>query len=40
MKGLIAAFIAIGVLWVVDTEYNAGRYGDVVKKAATSILRR
>jgi hypothetical protein len=40
MKGFIATFIAIGVLWVVDAEYNAGRYGDVVKKAAMSILQR
>ena len=40
MKGFIAACIAVGVLWVVDVEFNSGRYGDVVKKAARSILPR
>ena len=38
MKGFIAACIAVGVLWVVDAEMNSGRYGDVVKKAVTSVL--
>ena len=40
MKGIIAACIAVGVLWVVDVGLNDGRYGEVVKKAATSILSR
>ncbi len=40
MKGFIAAFIAIGVLWLVDVQLNDGRYGDVVKKAVTSVLPR
>jgi len=40
MKSFIAACIAIGVLWVVDAEINGGRYGDVVKKAVTSVLPR
>ena len=40
MKDIIAACIAVGVLWVVDVELNDGRYGEVVKKAATSILSR
>jgi hypothetical protein len=40
MKGVLAACIAVGVLWAVDAEINNGRYGDVVKKAAMSILPR
>jgi hypothetical protein len=40
MKGIIAACIAVGVLWVVDVGLNDGRYGEIVKKAATSILSR
>jgi hypothetical protein len=40
MKGFIAACIAVGVLWVVDAEMNDGRYGNVVKKAVTSVLPR
>jgi hypothetical protein len=38
MKGIIAACIAVSVLWVVDVQLNSGRYSDVVKKAAKSIL--
>ena len=38
MKGIIAACIAVGVLWIADVELNNGRYTDVVKKAAKSIL--
>jgi hypothetical protein len=38
MKGFIAACIAVSVLWIVDTEMNGGRYGDVVKKAVTSVF--
>ena len=38
MKSIIAACIAVGVLWVVDVELNSGRYGDVVRKAVTSVL--
>jgi hypothetical protein len=40
MKGLLAACIAVGVLWVVDAEMNGGRYGTVVKKAVTSVFPR
>jgi hypothetical protein len=40
MKGIIAACIAIGVLWIVDVELNDGRYGEVITKAAKSILPR
>jgi hypothetical protein len=38
MKGIIAACIAVGVLWVVDVGLNDGRYGEAIKKAATSIF--
>jgi hypothetical protein len=38
MKGIIAACIAVGVLWIVDVQLNSGRYSDVVKKAAKSVL--
>jgi hypothetical protein len=40
MKGLIAACIAVSIHWVVDIQLNAGRCGDVVKKAVTSVLPR
>jgi hypothetical protein len=40
MKSLVAACVAFGVLWLVDVELNSGRYGDVVKKAVTSVLPR
>jgi hypothetical protein len=40
MKGLIAACIAVGILWGVDVEVNDGRYSAVVKNAVTSILPR
>jgi hypothetical protein len=40
MKGFIAACIAVGVLWAADVELNSGRYGDVVKKAVTSVMPR
>jgi hypothetical protein len=41
MKDFIAAtFIAVAVLWIVDVQLNDGRYGDVVKKAVTSVLAR
>jgi hypothetical protein len=40
MKSFSAAFIAVSVLWVVDVQLNDGRFGDVVKKAVTSVLPR
>jgi hypothetical protein len=40
MKGFIAAFIAVGVLWVVDVEMNGGRYGNVVKNGSDEVLPR
>jgi hypothetical protein len=38
MKTFIAALIAIGVLYVVDIEFNNGRYATVVQKVITSVL--
>ena len=40
MKGFIAALIAGAILYAVDTEYNDGRYGGVVKQAAISLFGR
>jgi hypothetical protein len=41
MKGIAAALIAVFVLWVVDVNFNGGRYTDVivriVRPAASSI---
>ena len=38
MKAFIAALIAVGVLYVVDVEFNDGRYAIVVPRAIMSIL--
>jgi hypothetical protein len=35
MKTFIAALIAVGVLYVVDIEFNDGRYATVVQRAIT-----
>ena len=40
MKPFIAAIIAIGVLWLVDNEFNDGRYGDVVARGIFSLIGR
>ena len=40
MKAFIAALIAGAILYAVDTEYNDGRYSQVVKQAATSLVAR
>jgi len=40
MKALIAALIAGTILYFVDSEYNDGRYTQVVKQAATSLVAR
>jgi hypothetical protein len=41
MKTVAAAFVAVIVLWVVDVNFNGGRYTDVVlrmiRPAASSI---
>jgi hypothetical protein len=38
MRAILAACIAVGVLWAVDVEMNGGRYGHVVKKLVESVL--
>ena len=38
MKAFAATFVAVGILYVVDSEYNDGRYTQVIKHAVTSLL--
>jgi hypothetical protein len=38
MKAFVAAIIAAGILYLVDTEYNEGRYTAVIKQAITSVI--
>ena len=38
MKAIIAALIAAGILYVVDLEYNDGRYATVVKSAIAGLV--
>jgi hypothetical protein len=33
MKAFVAALIAVGILYVVDKDYNDGRYTDVIQRA-------
>jgi hypothetical protein len=40
MRAIVAACIAVGVLWAVDVEMNGGRYSAVVQKAIMSVLPR
>jgi hypothetical protein len=40
MKAFTAALVAIGVLYVLDSEYNDGRYVRVIKQAVTSMVSR
>jgi hypothetical protein len=40
MKGIIAAIIAIGALWVADIELNDGRYSTVANRAIMSLIGR
>ncbi|WP_024518890.1 hypothetical protein [Bradyrhizobium sp. Tv2a-2] len=39
VKGLIAALVAGAILYVVDSQYNDGRYTQVLHQAVTSLLR-
>jgi hypothetical protein len=39
MKAISAALIAAGMLYVIDLEYNNGRYATVVKHAITGLVR-
>ena len=38
MKAFVAASIAAGILYFVDTEYNEGRYVAVIKLAITRVI--
>jgi hypothetical protein len=40
MKAIVAACVAIGILWVVDVEFNKGHYTGAVQRALKSILSR
>ena len=40
MKALGAALIAVIVLYAADTEYNDGRYTQIIVQAASSIISR
>jgi hypothetical protein len=39
MKAFAAALIAVGILYVLDSEYNDGRYAMVIRRAVTHVLR-
>jgi hypothetical protein len=38
MKALVVALIAVAVLYAVDSQYNDGRYTQVLQQAVTSLL--
>jgi hypothetical protein len=40
MKTFAAALIAVGILYVVDYQFNDGRYTEVIQQAATSLVSR
>ena len=40
MKAFAAALVTVAILYVVDTEYNDGRYTRVIKQAVTSLVSR
>jgi hypothetical protein len=40
MKAFTTGLIAVGVLYVVDSEYNDGRYARVIKQAVTNMVSR
>jgi hypothetical protein len=40
MRGILAVLIAAAILWAVDIELNDGRYIEVIKKAAMSVVPR
>jgi hypothetical protein len=40
MKAFIAALVAVAIPYVVDAQYNDGRYTEVVELAATSLIGR
>jgi hypothetical protein len=40
MKGIIAAAIAIAILWTADVEFNDGRYSGALLRAVESLIGR
>jgi hypothetical protein len=40
MKQILAACVAIAVLWVIDIEFNNGRYSAVVQRTFKYILTK
>jgi hypothetical protein len=40
MKQILAACVAIAALWVVDVEFNNGRYSQVVRQAIKYVIAR
>ena len=40
MKQILAACVAIAALWVIDVEFNNGRYSEVVQRTFKYILAR
>ena len=40
MKAFGAALVAIAILYVFDSQYNDGRYTQVLQQAVTSLLPR
>jgi hypothetical protein len=40
MKAIAAALVAALVLYALDTEYNDGRYTQVVAQAVSSVVSR
>jgi hypothetical protein len=40
MKALTAALIAVAILYVVDSQYNDGRFTQAIEQAMTSLVPR
>ncbi|WP_283807274.1 hypothetical protein [Bradyrhizobium sp. Tv2a-2] len=38
MKAFTAALIAVAILYLADSQYNDGRYTQVLQQAVTSLL--
>ena len=39
MRAIGAALIAVGILYVVDLEFNDGRYATVLRRAMAVVVR-
>ncbi len=38
MKALVAALVAIGIVYAIDYQYNDGRYFSVIQQAIAAII--